>query len=452
MPRRIVVDDASPRIQYGPGWAPADIAPLNKMGNYGPVFRGTTHRTAADGAQLRFAFAGTGVRVAGSIDVIKLANGTRDPTWACTVDGKAIGQQNPTFGFPENNWELCASAQGDLPPGEHTLEVTVHTAGRPFYLDGITYRPEEDADGPGAIVEYTNTDANVTFSGAGWRRWGAQNVTNASRAQVALDFYGTEVTMMGFIPIELAHSATSASYVIDGADPRPITLAGIAPGITVSQCNAVIFSAAGLAPAPHRLVLTYHGDAQHTPLPVGVFHVNAGSPAGGPAPSFTNTATGSTPSPLATSTSASPGRHAPNHTALIVGLVLGGLAILAIMIITGTALCLRRRRAELRALDPDPFASDSDRERWPVEKQHTKPQAALPLGPPIEPASRGRRHAPRPGPKAPPRAWGRLHQDSGGRLGYGGPRPVGPRDSDVPPMYTRHWSPLLIANSADWHK
>lgn len=59
-PRRIVVDDTDPSIQYGPnGWYVADPTKLNGLGNFGPIFNGSSHATTTSGSALSFNFNGT---------------------------------------------------------------------------------------------------------------------------------------------------------------------------------------------------------------------------------------------------------------------------------------------------------------------------------------------------------------------------------------------------------
>ncbi|KAJ7059399.1 hypothetical protein C8F01DRAFT_989383 [Mycena amicta] len=274
MPRRIVVDDTDAAIQYSPptAWFAANVRTLNAQGNFGPVYRNTSHSTTKDGATVGFAFNGTSVALTGSIAVTKLTDGTYDPSWECDVDGIKIGESNPTFAFAENNWSLCN--QDVISPGAHTLTVTVHSkGGGAFFVDGIFYTPVEDpGEVDGVVVEYTNLDASVSF-GTGWQEWGAQNVTTTNGAQVALNFHGTEVSLLGYMPQELAHNATSATYSIDGAPPTPFRIAGLPSATSITQYNIVLLSLANLTPAAHNLVVTYEGDRNHAPLPVGVFYV-----------------------------------------------------------------------------------------------------------------------------------------------------------------------------------
>ncbi|KAF7320559.1 hypothetical protein HMN09_00139900 [Mycena chlorophos] len=304
MTRRIAVDDASSQISYGAsGWSVADAATLNAMGNYGPIFEDTSHATTTDGSTFTFDFTGTTVDVMGTIAVKKLADGTYDPTWTCTVDGAAISQPNPTFAYPENNWSLCSSSS--LSGGAHTLKVTVSTKGTAFYFDNIFYTPTVDATTiDGAVLEYLNTDGAVSFGGSGWVPWGAQNVTQGSGATVSLNFRGTAVTLLAYVPQELPHTATTAKYSIDNGAATTFTLAGLASGSTTTVYNVVIMQTDGLSADEHSLVVTYEGSSSDTPLPVGAFYVtNSVAPATTAAtqPGTTSSSGGTTSGPASSS-------------------------------------------------------------------------------------------------------------------------------------------------------
>nr|GAT54536.1 predicted protein [Mycena chlorophos] len=234
MTRRIVVDDADDSIHYASsGWYIANPQALNALGNFGPVYKNTSHGTTTNGSTLSFRFSGTTVEVMGTIAVQKLADGSYDPTWVCTVDGSPIPNPNPTFAYPENNWSLC-SASSLSPSSPHTLEIIVHTRGTAFYVDNIFYTPTADPTAlGGAVLEVLNTDASVSF-GTGWEGWGAQNVTRMAGSEVTLSFRGTAVSLVGYVPEELPHNATTARYSIDGGAPTTIQLAGLPAGSTTT--------------------------------------------------------------------------------------------------------------------------------------------------------------------------------------------------------------------------
>ncbi|KAF7312924.1 hypothetical protein MKEN_00976800 [Mycena kentingensis (nom. inval.)] len=269
MSRRVIVDDVDSAIKYSStSWSSADVSQLNK-GNYGPVWQGTTHSTATDGSTLSFDFDGTYVSVMGTIAVTKLADGTYDPTWECTVDGVAIANPAPTFEFIENNWTLCEGK--DIAAGKHTLSIKVHTKGTAFYLDNLIYQTSGTATNmDGAMLLYPASDSLVTYASE-WHDWGAQKVTQTKGAQVSFSFRGTEVSMTAYVPTELAHAATTASYTIDGGPATSIRLAGLSDDNTLY--NAVILSLKGLSADQHKLVITYQGSGDFTPLPVGTFFV-----------------------------------------------------------------------------------------------------------------------------------------------------------------------------------
>ncbi|KAF8182370.1 hypothetical protein K438DRAFT_1600749 [Mycena galopus ATCC 62051] len=356
-PRRILIDDADSAIQYGPGWAAADTSKLNGLGNYGPVYANTSHATTTDGSTLSFKFSGTSVAVFGTIDITN-TNGVVTPTWTCLVDGVAIPEQNPTFQYPENNWKLCAQSQ--LSTGAHTLTINVQTTGSTFYIDYLLYTPTADVDLDGAILEYPNTDASVTFQSA-WQEWGGQNVTQSKGASVTLNFHGTAVTLIGYIPIQLPKNSTGASYAIDGGSSTSFTLKGLAQGVTTTAYTVPILQITGLSPAAHQLVVTYNGDSSHTPLPVGVFHVtNAVSAPESPSPPLPPSSTSVNPTgvtPDLSATSKKPPLGA------IIGAIAGGLVLIALLV-GGILWCRKRpRRISTPRSDPsvlNPFLASEE--------------------------------------------------------------------------------------------
>ncbi|KAF7303992.1 hypothetical protein MIND_00630400 [Mycena indigotica] len=336
MARRIVVDDASAAIEYAATWAAANVA----KGGFGPVYRNTTHVTTTDGSRLSFVFNGTSVAVAGPTKVTTLADGTRDPSWACTVDGIAIASGTPAV---ENGWTLC-SVDVVGGPGPHSLALTVHTRGTPVYVDSVLYAPADGAwDVDGAVVEYPNTDASVSF-GTGWQAWGAQQLTTTKGAQVAINFHGTEVVLMGYIPNELARTPTTGTYTIDDSPPQTFALAA-----SNASANAVILSATGLTPAVHNLVVTYKGDAGHAPLPVGAFYVT-NAVVSSPSSSSSGAGARATATP-------GPALHKASPVGAIAGGVAGGVGALLLFLL-GTV-CWRRRRHVAREerdkMEPQPW-------------------------------------------------------------------------------------------------
>ncbi|KAJ7481803.1 hypothetical protein FB451DRAFT_1237221 [Mycena latifolia] len=346
--RRIVVDDTDPAIQYGPsGWYAADPTKLNGLGNYGPVYNSSSHATSTS-STLSFPFNGTSVSVLGTIAIVTGANNVTDPTWDCFVDEIKIENPNPTFQYPENNWPLCDQSQ--IASGSHMLTIQVQSKGQPFYLDQILYTPLPSASYESAVLEYTNMDPAVSF-GSGWQQWGAQNVTQTSGAQVALNFHGTSVSLRGYIPTELPHNASSGTYSIDGGPPVSFVLPGL-PAQSATLYNSLLFTTNTLISAAHNLVVTYAGDSTKTPLVVSTFYVTNTST---PASTSTSSSSNSTPSPDLSTTPVTTTKSTP--TAAIAAGTVGVIVVLAL--VAGLVFWCRRRRRraaeDLRRVSANPF-------------------------------------------------------------------------------------------------
>ncbi|KAJ7441088.1 hypothetical protein FB451DRAFT_987780, partial [Mycena latifolia] len=330
-PRQRVIDDTDPAIQYGPnGWYVADPSTL-KAGNFGGIYNGTSHATTTNNS-LSFAFNGTSIRVFGTIMVSTDANNVTDPTWKCLVDEIEISNPQPTFKFPENNWILCDQPQ--IAPGPHVLTIQVESKGRAFYLDDLVYTPLPDATFESAVLVYPNTDPAVSFS-QGWSTFGGENGTQTAEAQVALNFHGTSATLFGFVPTELPHNSTTASYMIDGGSPVSFPLAGLSSPNSATAYNVIICATPTLLDGPHNFVITYGGDSKHTPLVVGGFYVTNTT-------SLTSTNSSSTSS-SSTSPLTSPTTSPKHSPAGAIGGAVGGIFLL-LALIAGLVFWRRRRR------------------------------------------------------------------------------------------------------------
>ncbi|KAF7292716.1 hypothetical protein MIND_01169900 [Mycena indigotica] len=354
-PRRIFVDDTDPSIHYSANqWFPHDVNQL-KIGNLGPVWNGTTRSTIANGASMSFTFSGTSVSLLGSIIVTMDAQGNPDPTWLCTVDGIAISNgTNPLFNFPENNWNLCD--QTTLLPGPHTLKVNIQTKGQPFYVDSIVYTPTPDVSIDGAVLEYTAGDPAITY-GPGWQFYTVEdkeNITQTNGAQVAFNFHGTAVALTGYIPHELAHSATTAKYSIDNEPATTFTLQGLSPEATTTLFNVPMFSVSSLSPGEHNVVVTYEGDSTKTPLPVRNFYVTNSTQ---PVPTTSSVSASFSHRPSNTVV-AQPGgtKHPP--AAAIAGAVVGSLLFLIVIAVLFWLL-KRKKREEINRFTIDTMETGS---------------------------------------------------------------------------------------------
>ncbi|KAF7333453.1 hypothetical protein MVEN_02361400 [Mycena venus] len=365
--RRIVVDDTDPAIKYTDNqWFPHDVNQLNSAGNLGPVWNSTTHSTSVNGATLSFDFSGTSIDVLGSIQTAVDTSGILDPSYLCLVDEIPISNgTDPTFRFPENNWLLCT--QPTLLAGNHTLKITVATSGQPFYLDSLVYTPTPDVSYDGAVLEYTPDDPSITYS-KGWQFYtveSTENITQTAGSQVTFNFHGTAAMLTGYVPQELPHNATTAKYSVDGGPDVTFPLQGLASNSNTTLFNIPMFSVSNLAPnANHKIVVTYLGDAQHTPLVVKSFYVtNSSTPSSSLANTASNSASGTASAPNNSGTSgASKGQVVASkhsNTGAIAGGVVGGLIVLAVLAFLFFFLWRRRRQQRGDApLRPDPAYRD----------------------------------------------------------------------------------------------
>ncbi|KAJ7628720.1 hypothetical protein FB45DRAFT_919096 [Roridomyces roridus] len=358
-PRSIVIDDTDPSIQYSDvGWFTADVSKLNALGNYGQVYNSTSHGTTTTGSTFTFPFNGTSITVMGTIDIsTDAATNATDPAWNCYVDEIPIKNPNPTFQYPENNWPLCQLDQ--VASGSHELKVQVTTKGTAFYLDKLVYTPLPSVSEPQAVVQYMNTDPSVSF-GSGWRIWGAQNVTQTKGAQVALNFHGTSASLYGYVPTELSHNASSATYTIDGGPVVPFALKGLGAS-SATAYNTLFFTTATLTSAVHNLVVTHQGDGSVTPLVVGSFLVTNTS-----TPSPSSSSPDPSVSPDLSNTPISKSKSTP--VGGIVGGVVGCLAVLAL--VAGLVFFCRRRRRrteeQVRRTSANPFTDMAAASTAPV--------------------------------------------------------------------------------------
>ncbi|KAJ7853600.1 hypothetical protein B0H13DRAFT_1642854 [Mycena leptocephala] len=344
-PRQRVIDDTDPDVQYGPnGWALADPSTLN-VGNFGPIFQGTSH-AATSNTTLSYTFNGTlsssfrrgptslshrycNYRL-GTIMVTTDANNVTDPSWDCFVDEIKISNPQPTFKFPENNWVLCEQPQ--ISSGSHVLTIQVQSKAHAFYFDYLVYTPPPGASFESAVLVYPNTDPSVSF-GSGWSAFGGENGTNSNGAQVAVNFHGTSASLYGFVPTELPHTSTWATYSIDGGSSVNFTLRGLDSPSSPTNYNNILFTTPTISSDTHNLVVTYGGDSHHTPLVVQGFYVTTTTSVG-------SSSNSSLPSLSSPSPSSIPSKRTP--AGAIAGGVIGGILLLAAL--AALAFCYKRRR------------------------------------------------------------------------------------------------------------
>jgi hypothetical protein len=135
---------------------------------------------------------------------------------------------------------------------------------------------------------------------------------------------GTSVSWVGFIPNELPHNASSATYSVDGGPPIFFPLKGLSPGPSNTFYNQFFFTTPELTPGAHSLVVVHQGTAQQTPLTLDFLYVTNTSTPVTPSPTPSTNSTTTIPSPTP-----QPHNHGPPIGA-IVGGVVGGLALIAL--------------------------------------------------------------------------------------------------------------------------
>ncbi|KAF9458804.1 hypothetical protein BDZ94DRAFT_1123479, partial [Collybia nuda] len=268
MVRPIVIDDSDHAIRYsGVGWF-QDNGSQDGIGNFGPTYLRTLHGTNVNGG-LAYTFNGTSVQVWGTTKLAKAADGTFDPSWECLVDKISIGATKP-FEFPENNWLLCE--QNGLIDGSHEIVVNVNTINHTFWFDKIQYTPSPSTSLETAVVLVDNHDPGISFDSS-WRALGGTaNMTQVKGSTASFLFTGTSVSWIGFIPTELPHNASSATYSVDGGPPTFFSLEGLPSGSTTVY-NQEFFKTPELQPGPHSLVVIHQGTGQQTPLTLDFLYV-----------------------------------------------------------------------------------------------------------------------------------------------------------------------------------
>ncbi|KAH6890045.1 hypothetical protein BKA70DRAFT_1409027 [Coprinopsis sp. MPI-PUGE-AT-0042] len=332
-PRRVIVDDLDPLVQFdGGGWFSVNDA-KDGLGNFGPTYLSTQHGTNSS-AQLSFTFDGSVVKLFGTNN----PRSDLDPDWDCLVDGENIGKTDPS-GAVENRWIFCEWEDGT--PGEHTL------TGRTFWVDGVEYTPSLGASVPtGSIISVPILDHAIKL-GAGWGPLGGTaNVTTKQGASAEVEFVGTRLSWWGFIPPQFARAPTTASYSVDGGPATSFALKGLAED-QGTVYNQKFFETPLLPSGPHRVFVVHGGNGQTTPLTLTNLLIEGGNSTS-PLPGDPSIFAPGSSSPPSESDGASTTGGSKPPIAAIVGGVLGGLAIITATMIVAFFI-IRRHRTNARS-------------------------------------------------------------------------------------------------------
>ncbi|KAK7030820.1 hypothetical protein VNI00_013928 [Paramarasmius palmivorus] len=319
-PRRMVVDDADPRVKYETGsWSLDDTGTFNSLSSFGDPFKNTMHGTSENGASFSFTFEGEYVSVWGAKDNRKVQpNGYNDDLtklaqWRCQVDGLPIQRVNyltPTSRITNN---LLCETSGLSPNVPHVLTLNVSIQDpqtQTFWLDNIEYTPGPNVSLAGEIMKFDSSDVNARYdnnSGSWIPDTGTSssgplfNQTGMTGASMTFRFngkfpilsttlrfansaIGTSVSLYGFNEGDTARVASSGRYSIDGLNetdfvlPGSKLLPGDPSGQTVDHYNQLSFTSPDLAPGTHDLTVTFtgvRGNESMEWLAVDYFHVTA---------------------------------------------------------------------------------------------------------------------------------------------------------------------------------
>ncbi|KAF8079375.1 hypothetical protein FPV67DRAFT_115127 [Lyophyllum atratum] len=331
--RSLVIDDTDPAVRYsGSGWSSAVAGSEDNFGTYGGTYNHTLHATNANDS-LAFSFEGSSIRVFGTVDLAPtygysvVSGPDFHAPWECFVDNTSVGAVKPSL-FHENNQLLCDADV--LTEGAHELILKINMRnGTTFWVDYLQYTPSKVPNNT-AVLLVEITDPAISYD-SNWRAVDElANMTDTRGAQMRFNFTGTQLTWMGYIPIELPGNGSSASYSIDNGPPTSFSLNGHAPFDGTSVFNQAFFTTPELSNTLHTLAVTHNGDAGETPLTLDYIYltVPSGGSSAGPA------VVSGTPQ-LGSSSHSKP-------IGAIVGGVVGGLAAIAIAIFL--LFFLRRRQ------------------------------------------------------------------------------------------------------------
>ncbi|KAF8965617.1 hypothetical protein BDZ97DRAFT_1658706 [Flammula alnicola] len=324
--RAIVIDDTDPGIVYDGEWI-ADKGSKDNNGNYGPPYLSTMHYIKGTGS-FSYSFHGTYVGIFGA--TVDKTNPSRE----CYIDGTKIASS--VLSAAENGVMHCQ--QDGLTDGPHVITLNVTVANPTFYwFDDLMYVPSASVPLDNAAVFIKIGDPAMQF-GVGWAPFSVGYATRQQNSIYGLDFFGESLTWFGFYNSSVPFAATTGTYSIDSGNPISFNLNGVASQNTGAQLNQIFFSTGQLPNKQHSLQVVYQGDNNTTPLSIycviiqnGTGPVLAASNGASSVPSgSTSVGASSTSSGANSTTTPNPSSlptHHSNHTGIIVGCVIGALAL-----------------------------------------------------------------------------------------------------------------------------
>ncbi|XP_006455774.1 hypothetical protein AGABI2DRAFT_210331 [Agaricus bisporus var. bisporus H97] len=351
--RKVVYDDQDPIIQYSGEWF-EKFGALEGLGNFGSPYLYTLHGTNHD-ASVSFEFDGTGIEVYGTSNLSN-PKSDPDPNLECFIDGVSIGRDSP-FEFPENNWKLCG--KGGFSVGLHSLriDIKVKSPKQTFWLDSIRYEPSPSVPLDNKTIRMENSDSAILLDD-NWGSFGPFKGTTKANAVAVIDFIGTSVSWVGYIPSEFPHGSAFGTYSFDDGEPIEFKLAGLPGNQDTSGYSQVFFTTLEVENGPHTLTTTFLGSGDTTPLTLDCLYIKNGTIAPASSRSSTtmnNPSTASTPNIATNSGSVNGGGEARLNIGALLGGLLGGLGLF--ILIAGIFLYRWRRRLSQKNV-LQPFYSD----------------------------------------------------------------------------------------------
>ncbi|KAG2019824.1 hypothetical protein CC2G_005226 [Coprinopsis cinerea AmutBmut pab1-1] len=353
--RWVVLDDLDAEITYeGPWFTVYDS--FSTSGENGPTYMSSSHGTNGT-ARATFNFDGSTMILYGGSDV-RNSSGLLDPTWDCLVDGVSIGRSGPSPFGHQNNWELCLF---DGPQGKHRLEVQIVSQGRTFWLDRIIYVPSPRSKVQSPVVMLQNGDPSIKLEGNWTSALITAALTHEEGSMAEVEFVGTRLTWVGYIPGEFPGNPASGTYAIDGNEPTTFALRGLLPQGDPPEIlplyHQTFIQTPELPLGPHKVTVVYHGDASVTPLTLSHIYIQDGNvtvPAPGetsifdaPAPSESSPGAPSSPSSSSPEPSSPPTTDRASNTpnGMSVGAIVGGaVGALFLLILSAFMVVYLQRR------------------------------------------------------------------------------------------------------------
>ncbi|KAJ7174092.1 hypothetical protein C8R43DRAFT_1102585 [Mycena crocata] len=359
----VIVDDRDPLVEYSPqgGWghpSPGSQAAIQ--------YQGTTTRSIVQGDTATFKFSATGVAVFGTLAPSKL--GLKDvPSMTFSIDGQegtayvapVVTQTDPSL-FHQTLW-----TSGVLAEGLHTLTMTVGpNVPSIINLDYLMYNTSSTAektlfiDDSDPRVEYLDwqevdparTRRNLQHTG---------HEAQSSQSLISFSFEGTFASLNGIILPGTQPEDFNASVVIDGGEP--FTLPPFNP-TSEPIFNYELFRKTDLEPGDHSMTVSVFSGQQAFALD---YFSTGAAPTTPRANSASNLSAVADPSAassaslasssitMVTPTSGNNLGHGPSVTAssservplaALIGCILGGVAVLLLLIFAGVFIWRRRGR------------------------------------------------------------------------------------------------------------